>query len=802
MALGFFRRWQKGIIITMVALMLVGLVGGTALRYFSRYTGRGDFKRGESRFGDVTHGAIGLAEADLRDLATFLQLDRRSNEFARISGNAEDSSMAYALLLQEAAAAGHDVGQAEIDSYLKDIGLEVGQAEYRKVISRVDRRKSGTTEPKLRTSLARWLMVLRSFRAYQVASPPSETALKKLFRDLNEKLTLRILKIPAEKYAADVLAPVDSQIKQQFAKYRTARPNVYPTAESFGFGYAQPARVAVEYMVIDSGVIARISRPADRAVRDYFRSNSAEFTKDVPVVPQPAPLPGATTKPAVVTKKVPMEIDEAWGQVVDRLMGWAAESKTEDFVQFVQTKVDARLDKVSADAELHQNIYNALIDKDRADAALSKMVDAKAVLALRGKTLDPAMPALAKAAGLSAICYPWETEGEFSVSKDVRIPDSLQADGPRTLNAVLEEITRLVFTTGKESLEAVPTGAASATTKPKPAQYPKLKWTACGGLSGVLFPVGSDKGMTLLPVRVGRTELLDGREISEHKDLGTAQSSRRGRGKSLAADAMGAKTLSSGRVMYTFSAGGLNRILWQLTESKAAEILTQPNDKVLKDVAADCKLLESYKNAASRVADKIAARARTIGLEAAAKEADMETVSTEPVSRLTSQSQRDMIRQTLLRQAIMGGIPEGVSIQDYMAQIQAYGDRLAMNYRPHDYMSSMVQGVELKTPKAAKRFLERAFELAPADVDKPLPAGVGPIVTIPMPTAKAHYIVQRIGYMPAVVGDFEQIARGELAQEALANAQWEARMGFFSYPKIVARVGFTDGNSAEGSDEK
>ena len=355
MALGFFRKWQKSIIVIMVVLMMSFLVGGAGMKILCA-PGSRDYPRGKTKYGSVSQGDASRADNDMRNLAMFLRLDRRSMEFIQLRGNNEDAPVAYALLLQEARAAGREVGEAEVDAYLESIGLKVGQAEYRKLIGRVDRRKSGTTEPALRGALARWLMVLRSYQAYQVSSPPSEARLRKLFRDLNEKLTLRIVKVPADKYAADVLAPTGQQITQHFGNYRAARPDVYRRADSFGFGYAQPARVAVAYMLVNNDVIARVTRPGDRAVRDYFREHSGEFTKDVPVTTQPSTPPGATTQPEVETRKVPMDIDEAWDQVVDKLSGWASESRTEEFIQLVQTNVEAQLGPASADAELYRKV--------------------------------------------------------------------------------------------------------------------------------------------------------------------------------------------------------------------------------------------------------------------------------------------------------------------------------------------------------------------------------------------------------------------------------------------------------------
>ena len=818
MALGFFRKWQKMIIVIMVVLMLSFLVGGTGLRILCA-PGSRDYARGESKHGEVMQGDVYRADKDIKDLSMFLLLDRRNvTEFIQLRQNGEDASLAYALLLQEARAAGHEVSEAEVDSYLKRIGLEVGQAEYRQLLGRIDKRKSGTTEPALRAALGRWLMVLRSYQAYQVASPPSEIRLRKRFRDINEKLALRILKVPADKYVADVLAPTPQQITQQFNKYRAASPGVYPKADSFGFGYAQPARVAVSYLLVNNDVIARVTRPGDRAVRDHFRKNSRDFTKEVPVTTQPGTPttgPGATTQPKVETRTVPMDIDEAWDQVVDTLSGQAAESRIEEFIQLVQASVDDKLGRVPADAELYKKVYDGLIDSPRAAEALSKTVRADDIAALRGKRLDRAIPALARAAGLEAICYPWGTIGEFSVSKDVRIPQSLQADVPRTLDAVLDEITRLMFTTAKEDPETVPAekdkpkdASAKAdkkelTTRPaaKAPQYPKLKWTACRGFAKVLFPLSDDEGMTLLPISMGQSALVDARQLADNAEIGMAQSSRRGRGgQSLPAAAMKASPLVPGQIMYAFTG---RRILWQVVKSQPATILKEPTDAVRKEVIADYKLFVGYSGLAPREAGTIAEKARTVGLEAAAKAAKMETIVTAGTSRVTARSRQAEIYQTIMQQAFMKGLPEGFTVQEFIAGVRGQAERIAMMYPPHEYPPSTIEGVDLKTLAANKRFLERVFELVPDDINKPVaPGPLGPIITIPMPTARAHFVVQRIGYTPAVASDFKETERRKLADEALANTAWAARVGFFTYKTTVVRVGYKDRYRQKQSDQE
>ena len=787
MALGFFRKWQKSIIVIMVALMLSFLVGGTGMRVLCS-RGGGDPAIGTSKYGDVLYNANAVqAEKDIQDLAFYLQLDRQNvPEFAKIRQGG-DPRLAYALLLQEASAAGYTVSRAEIDEYLKTLGYEVDSASYRKLRGRINRRGSGTTEPALRAALGRWLMVLRSYQAHKISSPPSETALRKLFRDISETLTIRIAKLPVDNYTAGVIDPTPIEITNHFGKYNKVGAGTYPTGDSFGFGYAQPKRVAVAYMVINRNVIARVTKPSDRTVRSYHRKNAEKYTKEVPVggkTKTSTTGPAAETQPKIATETVQMTLGEAWGRIVEELSGQAADSKTEDFLSFVQSSAEAE----AGSADLYKKVYDKLLDAKRADDALGKMIDAKTIVALRGKSLEDAIGALAAAAGLDAICYPWSTFGEFTVSKEVTVPESLKAEGSRTLAAVLDEITRLVFSAAKEAVDKEETPATKpAKPKTDAPQYPKLKWTACRGFGSVLFPLSDDKAMTLLPLKTGRTGLLDSRALSREADLGTLESSRRGRGRSLVAEAMSAKPLQPGRVMY--SSSGNSRVLWQVVESKPEETLKTPTDDVRKQVIEDYKILKAY-DIAGAAAVKLAQSAKKDGLEAAAAALPdkIETTVADSVSRVTERAPQNEFQRNMVQQAFSRGMPQGMNIEQFFAQVGAYAEQV----RPYAYPPSMVRDVDVTTLQARKLFVDRVFEMVPDDIEKPVvDDGKGPVITVAVPQARAYYVIQRVGYVPAVAADFAA-AKSRLADQAVQNNAWDSRDNFFKLANIVRRTGYEE----------
>jgi hypothetical protein len=81
----------------------------------------------------------------------------------------------------------------------------------------------------------------------------------------------------------------------------------------------------------------------------------------------------------------------------------------------------------------------------------------------------------------------------------------------------------------------------------------------------------------------------------------------------------------------------------------------------------------------------------------------------------------------------------------------------------------------------------------PADVDRPLSADEqGPLAIVPMPTIHSVFVIQRVGYTPAVVGDFEDTQRARLAGEMLEVSKWRGRVEYFACDNIIARTHYEE----------
>jgi hypothetical protein len=345
----------------------------------------------------------------------------------------------------------------------------------------------------------------------------------------------------------------------------------------------------------------------------------------------------------------------------------------------------------------------------------------------------------------------------------------------------------------------------SATTKPAgadavpAAQYPTLKWTVCRGFGKILFPTSASEGMTLLPITVSRTGLLSKAELMEDKDIGMARTSFRSRGKALPDTAITSKPMTRQQPMYTFGNMSIRRVLWQVVKSVDATVLTKPDEAVGKLVVKDCMTANAYRTLAMAAAAKIAKRARGVGLEAAVKEAGIESSEAGPIARLVAIAPRQQQISQYYRDAMRQMTP-GMDQNQFIQRVMANAEAIGMMYQPFAYVTPDVSDLRFKTRKSASRFIERVFELVPKaeDIEKPIDPGTpGPVVTIPMPTDHAHYVVQRVGYTPAVIGEFlgavaedQAGERSNLARQALENLKWKARGEFFNYTKIVERVGF------------
>ncbi len=776
MAFRFFRRRQKMVIIIMVALMVSFLVGIQGMEMFFG-GGGGDSTVGASRFGDVDITEVWTADRDRELVGKYL-----GRSLPIRAASIGEANLAFALLLKEAEANEIIVSDADVDGFLASLGMDVKGAQYKALLSLLKSNEAETTEKRFRAAITRWLTVSRTFGLAMPGSPPSKPELTLMCRDLGEMIDLRVLKVPAEEFTEGIPEPLDADVTTQFDKYKDQAPKSYTKENPFGFGYKQPDRVRLEYLLASEDVVQRVTRPADRRMRQYYREHTSEFVKEVPIPSTKPVVEQPTTAPATQpeTRKVQKTYAESREEIAAILSQEAVQRKLDDVV--------ARVEELAAEHGSFPAVIAAM--KGSADDVLSRKIDVQ----IRAQRLDQAVASLARSAQLTSICYPWNAGGDVSVDPGVRV--TLKAKGT-TLAAALAEITEQVF-------EAAPTVTVEDDKDKKPARpavVPTLKWATCELFPDVLFATGGPADLDMFPLSAGATGLVDRAGLGDVELLRNSYTSQSPQGaRPLSAVAFTAKSFDlpprvasmikvgeTGQPMYVMG-DRAGRLAWTLVEAVPAHAPEALTDVLRKEVVDDLKIVRAFDLAGKR-ADELAAAAKEKGLEAVAKDAKKETELTGLFSRKSL--------------ALMA--PNGMSLPApghmlvhekvaWMRQMANYfrGQPLAPGI-----IWSQVGAANLPTEEAREAFFATAFSLAPEDVQPPYPAEPRAVGVAPVEADRTVLVLERSSFRPLVVNEYEKQARVLVGQLLRGFQQDRIRDAWFDFDQIVKRTGFKGRNEKE-----
>ncbi len=353
MALSFFRRRQKMVVIVMVALMVSFLIGFQGMQMLFK-KGADTHVYGQTKEGEITLNQLKQASAELEYLLNHVGLGNPrylpptqrmldmdvAYRFLRSNGNDNDNVLAYVLLQQEAKSAGIAVSNLELNLFFEEIGLS-GEY-YANRVAEV-RERPGITEKHFRSIAARWLMAYKAFESANVNTPPSIQELRQVYRDTAEKIKLRVLRIQAANLLEDVPKEVaEEELQKHFEKYRGAIPGQYLSADSFGFGYMNPHRVAIAYLFIDEATIKRVTRPQEKRIGVYYRANKESFKKRVPLTkstdekPSTQPPADSTSKPAEF-EMIQMSYAEARPKIIKTLTDDLVKSRIDEMASLLDS---------------------------------------------------------------------------------------------------------------------------------------------------------------------------------------------------------------------------------------------------------------------------------------------------------------------------------------------------------------------------------------------------------------------------------------------------------------------------------
>ncbi len=741
MALQFFRRRQKMVIAIMVILMVSFLVGGAGLSSFLRRdVGRRSV--GVSKFGKLRRADLVAAANDLNLLGA-LNYRARDLDYGAVIANGDSAAVAYALLQKEASKAPLVVTEQDVDAYLGQRNL--GGAHLDSLLDQLRSRMPGINRKRLRETVKRWIRVTTLFyRSVFFAACParlgatsSEQQMRHLYRDLAERIDLRIAVVKAEDYLQETAEPDDAEIQAQLERYRN-RPRGRASQDNpFGFGYLQPDRTVVRYMLIRQDVIQRVVRPSEQEVRAHYIQYRGRYVKTDPSAQATSaaaaqPMTFTEAKPLIVQELAAAAVRGAMDDLASHVMAWIDQYATETRPT-VGDAYDYALQRIKASAE-------PVLARELSD------------LDIRAQPLAEAVAALAEKAGLTAIAFPWGQQGPWTAEPDVKV--TLKADR-MTLGEALASICAQL-------------------------KWPELSWATARPLPGVLFSVADDDGVDFFPIQVHDTAPMDRAEMLSDEVLGhsrtavgellvwivfTAQPFQpggRGVGMKLGDD--GPRMLVSGP-----RAG---RLLWRLVGAEPAHEPQRLEDVpgLAEQVASDIRIAGAFQQALEE-AQRLQERASKVGLAAAAKRARIETFDTGLFARKTE------VYRLREYEALARLSGRGVSLAELAVQ------------EPVIYPFTDVEGLELASSNQKQTFMDAAFTLVPEEVEPPYPSSPPATGLVALPLLRQVVVMERMDYEPPVASEYAQ-AKPVLAGQLEAVGLWRGRVTWFALSSIARRARF------------
>jgi hypothetical protein len=133
--------------------------------------------------------------------------------------------------------------------------------------------QAGLNEQQVGMALAKLRGVERLYQLTMAAPRLSTARLALEASNVLDVATINAVILPAEPLAASLPEPTPEEMQAQFMKHRA----VSPGGPGLGFGYLQPPRVKIGWMMIDRAAVASAIRLDPIAVNKYWQQNRAMF---------------------------------------------------------------------------------------------------------------------------------------------------------------------------------------------------------------------------------------------------------------------------------------------------------------------------------------------------------------------------------------------------------------------------------------------------------------------------------------------------------------------------------------------
>lgn len=192
----------------------------------------------------------------------------------------------WILLREEAQAAGFYVGPETVGQQIGPALSQLFNVPYTELMKSMVSR-FGVQEKVILSTFGRLLAVLQYAEAACSTENLTTSQIKHMAQAQGEMLNADVVQLKASYFVDKTATPSETELTEQFGKYKDIFPGAASAANPYGFGYKLPDRVQLDYIAVKlEDIKAKVKSPTDEEAERYYRENRAQlFTRDVQTDP-------------------------------------------------------------------------------------------------------------------------------------------------------------------------------------------------------------------------------------------------------------------------------------------------------------------------------------------------------------------------------------------------------------------------------------------------------------------------------------------------------------------------------------